>query len=80
MTVAERTELGRAGVLAWAATNGVTVRLLYRKPGADRPELRTITPSALRDGRRGERYVIADDHVRRETRTFRLSRIEGVLL
>lgn len=80
MTADERTELGRAGLLAWAATNGVPVRLLYRKAGAERAELRTITPSAVRDGRCGNRYVIADDHARRESRTFRLSRIEGVLL
>jgi predicted DNA-binding transcriptional regulator YafY len=80
MTREETTELGRAGVLAWAATNAVPVRLFYRKPGAASAEIRTVTPNAVRQSQRGGRYLIAKDHDRRDRRTFLLSRIEGVVL
>lgn len=77
---ATQAELGRAGLLAWAAENDETVRLFYRKPDAAAPEIRTVTPTAVREDRNGRLYVIADDHDRHAPRTFLLSRLEGVLL
>jgi len=74
------TELGRGGLLAWAAANDATVRLLYRKPDATAPEVRTVTPTTVSEDRHGRLYVIADDHDRHAPRTFLLSRLEGVLL
>ncbi|MCA1571078.1 MAG: WYL domain-containing protein [Chloroflexi bacterium] len=76
----ETTELGRAGVLAWAAANDATVRLFYRKADAESVEIRTITPIAVRQSSGGGRYVVAFDQVRHARRTFLLSRIEGVVL
>jgi predicted DNA-binding transcriptional regulator YafY len=76
----DTTELGRAGVLAWAATNHVPVCILYRKSDATGAELRKLTPSSVRENSRGRLYVVGIDHARHAQRTFRLDRIEGVLL
>jgi predicted DNA-binding transcriptional regulator YafY len=71
----------RRALLTFAAANALPVRLLYRKPDAGAAvEIRTVTPTAVRDGKRGGRYVVAYDHGRGAERTFALSRIEGVVL
>ena len=58
-----------------AATNCERLRIQYWSPSADRRTEREITPRRVFvDG--GAWYVIADDHLSGESRTFRIDRIE----
>ena len=61
--------------VAEAATKRERLRIHYWSPAADRRTERDITPRRVfLDG--GAWYVIADDHLSGESRTFRIDRIE----
>lgn len=66
-------EQGRAGILAYAQQNGLTVTIMYRRPS--HLEMRTVTPDKLTPTN-----VSGYCHWRKARRTFRLDRIEGVML
>lgn len=62
--------------IADAAAKSERVRIRYWSPAADRRTDREITPRRVFvDG--GAWYVIADDHLSGESRTFRIDRIEA---
>ncbi len=63
--------------IADAATKCERLRIRYWSPAADRRSEREITPRRVFvDG--GAWYVIADDHLSGESRTFRIDRIEAL--
>jgi predicted DNA-binding transcriptional regulator YafY len=64
---------GRAGILAYAAQNALRVTIFYRHGG--HLEMRTLTPDKLTPTN-----VSGYCHWRKARRTFRLDRIEGVML
>jgi proteasome accessory factor C len=68
---------GHAAALAGAASNGKGCEIEYLKPGAERPDPRTIHPYAVVMGEAGW-YLLA--HCRRagSVRVFRVDRVVGV--
>ncbi|MEQ1873839.1 MAG: WYL domain-containing protein [Ilumatobacteraceae bacterium] len=65
------------GAVANAAQKCERLRITYWSPAADRRTEREITPRRVfLDG--GAWYVIADDHLSGESRTFRIDRIEAL--
>lgn len=55
-----------------------TLELTYRKSGKPVRELRVVTPRTLCTSQRGNDYLVAYDHDRREVRSFRVDRIENI--
>jgi proteasome accessory factor B len=63
--------------LAKATAARRQLRFDYRKPGQQKPELRTVDPYHLANIN-GEWFLFAFDHVRKDIRTFVPARISGV--
>lgn len=64
--------------LAQATARRHQLRLVYRKPGASRPETRLVDPYHLANIN-GEWFLFAYDHLRRDIRTFVPARIQTAL-
>lgn len=70
---------GRVESLGEALTQRKRVKIVYRKPGAEKSTEREVDPYGL-FLRRGAWYLVAYDHRSQEIRMFRLSRIEDATI
>lgn len=59
-------------------TNHQVVIVYRKRPNAPR-ELRVITPEELKTTRQGDQILVAYDHDRQATRSFRVDRIEDMV-